>query len=1095
MAWRTTVALLSCLLAPAASWAVSVAEQVNSGNAATRLFGGTDADGGIGDWYISNGIVEAIIDDVGPQADLVGLVGPLAPPKASEAAFTGGSLIDIGTNGANNDQLAQMFTVGGLSTSNFILYDSIGATAGSTSATITASGTLLGFDSGATPVPPANLPSVTQYTVNDGDPYLTINTTVTNTHPTNPASGLGGIIDAFIWVQRGIVPFSPAPNRGFTHSDLDFNNILASVELVPYSAGPGNVSPADGIMDPANGTSAGEVSYGLLGDTLSIDQDGPGGSAPTVTTVNTLIGVSSSLITAFGNFPSGSLQPGGILSYTRRIYVGTRNDVASVTNPMITALAARQAYSTGTISGNVDASDTANVAASIIATRVAGGAIPGLPLNSPISQVRTDATGAFSGVVLPVGTYNIEVRSPERDTVNVAGVVVAAAANTPVTIPPMTGLGSLDVSIFERGIPGPGPNPLIPAKLVFKGIAPTPDPAFRRDFDAFALPSMGPPRDIHAESFAGGPAQGNFAYLATGTGTLQLRPGRYEVYAARGPEYTVNKRKVRIKEGITKRLKLRLKRVVDTTDFISGDFHIHSGRSLDSSAPLRDRVASFAGEGVEVMVSTDHDYHVNYAPIIAGLGIGNLVTSIIGNEVTTSTPNPPAFPDAIGHINAWPMTVQANERRDGSIEDEFVAPNFLYSRLRDQGAQVVQYNHVRAGVSGLTSIGFFNNFGYDPDLPLTSPPNDLLLDDDVLGPGISGVSNPDGFRNLDFDVLEVGNGTDIPNYLATRRDWFSLLNQADFGTIPFIPATGVSDSHRITLESAGYFRSYVGRSGDNPATLNPTLFNTNIKAGVVMATTGPFIEFSVEESGGSRAGIGQTIAPSNPNVTLSIRVQATNWIPVEEVRVYANGFLAMTFDGTTTPAVSPGPAKPRSQSRGRVVRFDAQIPLALAVDTWFVVEAGAKLSPLPTPPAFASMIVPDLVPLGFTNPIFVDLAGDGFDPPGLPVMASLTGAEDLPAFARVRRLDESMFARAEDMWHGVLASLRTHGVAIAGDEEKEALTGKELQADVERKKDIPTENYFPLYRFRIPQSAIDQAVEQLPEPERSRVRGEQGGDQ
>ncbi len=769
MAWRTTVALLSCLLVPAASSAVPVAEQVNSGNASTRLFGGTDADGGIGDWYISNGIVEAIIDDVGPQADLVGLVGPLAPPKASEAAFTGGSLIDIGTNGANNDQLAQMFTVGGLSTSNFILYDSIGATAGSTSATISASGTLLGFDSGATPVPPANLPSVTQYTVNDGDPYLTINTTVTNTHPTNPASGLGGIIDAFIWVQRGIVPFSPAPNRGFTHSDLDFNNILASVELIPYSAGPGNVSPADGIMDPANGTSAGEVSYGLLGDTLSIDQDGPGGSAPTVTTVNTMVGVSSSLITAFGNFPSGSLQPGGILSYTRRIYVGTRNDVASVTNPMITALAARQAYSTGTISGNVDASDTANVAASIIATRVAGGAIPGLPLNSPISQVRTDATGAFSGVVLPVGTYNIEIRSPERDTVNVSGVVVAAAANTPVTIPPLTGLGSLDVSIFERGIPGPGPNPLIPAKLVFKGIAPTPDPAFRRDFDAFALPSVGPPRDIHVESFAGGPAQGNFAYLATGTGTLQLRPGRYEVYAARGPEYTVNKRKIRIKEGITKKLKLRLKRVVDTTDYISGDFHIHSGRSLDSSAPLRDRVASFAGEGVEVMVSTDHDYHVNYAPIIASLGIGNLVTSIIGNEVTTSTPNPPAFPDAIGHINAWPMIVQANERRDGSIEDEFVAPNFLYSRLRDQGAQVVQYNHVRAGVSGLTSIGFFNNFGYDPDLPITSPPNDLLLDDDVLGPGISGVSNPDGFRNLDFDVLEIGNGTDIPSYLATRR--------------------------------------------------------------------------------------------------------------------------------------------------------------------------------------------------------------------------------------------------------------------------------------------------------------------------------------
>ena len=40
----------------------------------------------------------------------------------------------------------------------------------------------------------------------------------------------------------------------------------------------------------------------------------------------------------------------------------------------------------------------------------------------------------------------------------------------------------------------------------------------------------------------------------------------------------------------------------------------------------------------------------------------------------------------------------------------------MISRLRDQGVQVIQYNHPRAGVSGITSIGYFNNFGYDPDV-------------------------------------------------------------------------------------------------------------------------------------------------------------------------------------------------------------------------------------------------------------------------------------------------------------------------------------------------------------------------------------------
>src|SRR5262249_15018519 len=151
------------------------------------------------------------------------------------------------------------------------------------------------------------------------------------------------------------------------------------------------------------------------------------------------------------------------------------------------------------------------------------------------------------------------------------------------------------------------------------------------------------------------------------------------------------------------KINFRLRRSVDTTGFLSGDFHIHSAKSLDSTAPLQDRVAGFAAEGVEVMVSTDHDYQVDYTPIIAGLGLGSRITSIVGNEVTGSVPNPPVFPDSTGHINAWPMTVQPNARRDGAIEDEFVAPNWIFKRLRDQGAQVIQYNHVRAGVSGITS--------------------------------------------------------------------------------------------------------------------------------------------------------------------------------------------------------------------------------------------------------------------------------------------------------------------------------------------------------------------------------------------------------
>ena len=1081
-----------CVGAPPPAPAAPVAEQVTVANAADRLFGGSDADGGIDDWYLSNGVVQAIIDDVGPQDDLVALLGPAAPPKVSEFAFTGCSLIDLGLAGKNNDHLSQIFTVGGLSTSNFILYDAVSASTTPTSATLTCTGTLLGFATGATPVPPANLRVTTEYTAKGSDPFLTLTTTVVNTHPTNPAAGLGGLLDASVWTLRAQVPFSPLANRGFRHAVLDFSAIFAALELPAFAAAPAIVRPEDGVIDPVSGTAVDENAYGFLGEQVSIDQDGPGGNPPVVAPVNQLFGVSSNLLTALGNVPVGSLQPGGVLRYVRRVYVGGRNDVASVANLMLPELATRQGWQTGTISGDVNAVGQPDVAASAIATRTGGPTIPNLGANVPVTHFRTEASGAFAGVVLPVGTYSVEFRTPERDPVTVTDVAVAAAANTVVSAPAFGEVATLELSTLEKVS---GPDPLVPAKVVIKGRDGTPDPQLRRDLIALVQPTTGDDVDLRADTFGGGPGQGNTVFLADGTATVQLRPGKYYVYASRGPEYSIRRRPLQLKAGGTKKLKLNLRRIVDTTGWIAGDFHIHSARSMDSSAPPRDRVAAFAGEGVEVMVSTDHDFHLDYAPVIAAMGLGSLVTSIVGNEMTGSVPNPPAFPDSIGHINAWPLPVLPNARRDGAIEDEFVAPNFVFKRLRDQGADVVQYNHPRAGVSGITSIGFFNNFGYDPELPITAAPNDVLLDDDVLGPGMSGVANPDGTRNIDFDVMEIANGTDVPAYLAVRRDWFSLLNQTDFSTVPFIGGTGTSDTHRVTLESAGYARTYVGGAGDAPGSLSASTFDASVKAGNMVGTTGPFITFSAE-SGGS-AGLGQTLVPTSPTVKLRIKVQASNWIPVEEVRVIANGFTTLTFDASTTPAVKPGPTSAWSQSPKRVIRFAATVPVTVAQDTYFVVEAGAKLSSLPSPSGLANDLVPGLVPFAFTNPIFVDIAGDGFDPPGLPVMAQAAPAEGdvIPAFACVERADRPWYARLAERLRGGALDMLAAWVAgseahACGKRQTEALTGRDLARQVERDKAEPSEEYFPLHRFTIPPSAVDEAVRALPAPDRERVERE-----
>ena len=48
-----------------------------------------------------------------------------------------------------------------------------------------------------------------------------------------------------------------------------------------------------------------------------------------------------------------------------------------------------------------------------------------------MTQFRTDGSGGFSGVVLPVGTYDLEVRAAERDPVTVTGVTVSRGSRHP----------------------------------------------------------------------------------------------------------------------------------------------------------------------------------------------------------------------------------------------------------------------------------------------------------------------------------------------------------------------------------------------------------------------------------------------------------------------------------------------------------------------------------------------------------------------------------------------------------------------------------------------------------------------------------------
>jgi len=350
----------------------------------------------------------------------------------------------------------------------------------------------------------------------------------------------------------------------------------------------------------------------------------------------------------------------------------------------------------------------------------------------------------------------------------------------------------------------------------------------------------------------------------------------------------------------------------------------------------------------------------------------------------------------------------------------------------------VQYNHPRASVSGITTIGIFNAIGcsrcanaidtprvvdtdcpeagdrtcacvgFQTDRPLTMPPNDILLDTGIFGPGTT--PNPMGVRNIDFDVIEVANGAKVGDYgayLQMRGDWFALLSQNAWK-----PGTGVSDSHRITVEHAGWARTYVLGTGDDPSALDVPTFDASVKAGRMVVSAGPWIQ--VTARGVDKGGPGDTVRSKRGRVRLQVDVRSPAWIPVDEVRIVAiRGFGAenvevRAFDATTKPRVKPVPAD--FQSNGGTSRFRGSIAVQDSGDYMLLVEAGPKLAGgTPASPEIVNVVEPEVVPLAFTNPILVDVGGDGF---ALPAPAAartgaapgrMTGVTQAARAAAVRR--------------------------------------------------------------------------------------------
>ena len=232
----------------------------------------------------------------------------------------------------------------------------------------------------------------------------------------------------------------------------------------------------------------------------------------------------------------------------------------------------------------------------------------------------------------------------------------------------------------------------------------------------------------------------------------------YQIYFSRGPEYEIDVQEVSVRPGETARVVGQLVRSVDTSGYLSGDFHLHARGSIDSGLDYNRRVVSLAGEGLEVAVSTDHNYVSDFAPYIISNDLVPFMHSVIGLELTTFE---------AGHFNAFPLEYDVELANRGSFRWQQQPPGLIFEELRGRGTlppedTIIQINHPRDAI-----LGYFTQHNVDAldssvELPFEAEDAELL--DAVVtssGPAFYNETDEGDFETTfswNFDAIEVFNG-------------------------------------------------------------------------------------------------------------------------------------------------------------------------------------------------------------------------------------------------------------------------------------------------------------------------------------------------
>ncbi len=606
------------------------------------------------------------------------------------------------------------------------------------------------------------------------------------------------------------------------------------------------------------------------------------------------------------DFPEGAektLAPGGVVRFARFLAVGTSPADAL-------GHVARWTHDTGRFHGRVsgpagDAVDTA-----VITIQSGEESIIAYP----------DADGRFD-LTLPKGPYSVSVSDIGRTTIS--GLEFNLSEEYKMDFD----MSAATMVVFDISDDA---GKSIPCKAMFKGLDGTPNP------------DLGPTDRAHGCVDQYHSEKGQFV--------VALDPGKYEISVVHGMEFSSLRQVVDLKPGKAVRIQGSLKRVIDSTGWVSADYHNHSTPSGDNTCGTDDRIINLAAEQIEFAPTTEHNRIYNWGPHIRRLGLQDEIRTVVGMELTGSGT----------HFNSFPLE-EKPFTQDGGAPRWNRDPRITAATLENHdGYRTDRWIHIN-----------------HPDMifNFTDRDGDGRSDGGFIGLGqMVDAIETQNYRTsyiLDGSPYRIIEGTGSTPFERARgarfeinREfvWLQLLNQG-FN----VWGIAVADAHHVYGNGVGGWRTYIQSSTDNPPDIQWQEMSRNSKAGRMFLTTGPFLEVSTDDgttAGGYTRGV--------DGIRLHVKVQCTDWVDIDRVQILVNGSQKPEYNFTRE--------KNPSMFFDGVIKFDETIDLQLDEDSHLIAVAYGENFNLEG--GFGTSGQGSIKPCAYNNPIFVDIDGGGFRPNG-----------------------------------------------------------------------------------------------------------------